>query len=159
MKQVLVAGFFASVFYGGLQFFKSPEKYLLKKTKHLIQLASQTDAKLSLSLARRVSEINKYIHHDLRLKAEYEGRIYQARSLNEFRSLLTAYFQAGATKKLEYENLKAELKEEKRGEVSFSILFHNISHASHCDLLLIWIKEKKWLIKNINIENCKKESG
>lgn len=157
MKQkIFIVGVFPALIYGGLQIFKTPEKYLLKKTKHLIHLGSQVDSKFSLSSASKVSEINKYIHYDIRLKAEYEGRVYQARSLNEFRSLLMAYFQAGITQKAEYENLIAELKDEKTGEVSFSVAFHNTGGVWACKVLLNWIKDKKWFIKDINIENCKK---
>ena len=157
MKQkIFIVGIFLGLIYGGLQIFKTPEKYLLKKTKQLIHLGSQVDSKFGLPLASKISEINKYIHYDMRLKAEYEGRVYQARSLNEFRSLLMAYFKAGITQKVEYENLIVELKDEKTGEVSFSVVFHNTGKVWACKVLLNWIKDKRWFIKNINIENCKK---
>ena len=157
MKQkIFIVGVFLALIYGGLQVFKTPEKYLLKKTKHLIHLGSQIDSKFGLSSASKISEINKYIHYDMRLKAEYEGRVYQARSLNEFRSLLMVYFKAGITQKVEYENLIVELKDEKTGEVSFSVTFHNTGRFWSCKALLNWIKDKKWFIKNISIENCKK---
>lgn len=151
-----MTGVLIAVVYGVFHFFKTPEKLLLKKTKHLIALGSQVDAKFSLSSASKVSEINKYIHYDVQIKAEYEGRFYQARSLNEFRSLLMAYFKAGITQKLEYENLRVDLKDEKTGEVSFSVTFHNRDRVEACEVLLNWIKEEKWFIKNIRIENCKK---
>ena len=158
MKQkVFIVGVFLALIYGGLQIFKTPEKYLLKKTKHLIHLGSKVDSKFGLSLASKVSEINKYVHYDIRLKAEYEGRVYQARSLNEFRSLLMGYFKAGVTQKAEYENLIAELKDEKTGEVSFSIAFHNTGGVWACKVLLNWIKDKKWFIKNISIEKLQKD--
>ena len=155
-QKVVILGFLIVVFYAGLQLFNSPEKYLLKKTKHLIRLGSQVDTKISLSSASKVSEINKYIHHNLQLKVEYEGRIYQASSLNEFRSLLLLYFKAGITQKLEYENLKVKLKDKKTGELSFSVTFHNTNRVESCEVLLNWMKEEKWFIKTINIENCKK---
>ena len=139
------------VFYGGFKFFQGPEKYLLKKTKHLIFLGSQVGNSISLSSSMKLSEISKYIHYDLQLEAEYEGRVYKARSLNEFRSLLMAYFKAKVTQKLEHEDLRVELKDEKTGEVSFSVTFHNINTVWTCKVLLIWIKDKKWFIKNMNI--------
>ena len=156
MKQkILITALLLAVFYGGFKLFQSPEKYLIKKTKHLISLGSQMDKTISLSVGLTVSEISKYIHHDLNFKAEYEGRVYQARSLTEFRSLLFLYFKEGRTQKLEYENMTVELKDEKTGEVSFFITFHNIDTVWSCEVLLNWIKDKKWFIKNITIEKCK----
>jgi len=77
MKQkIFFGGAFLLLIWAGINFFQSPEKYLLKKTKDLIDLGSKVDPKWGLS--SKVAEINKYIHYDMRLKAEYEGQLYQA---------------------------------------------------------------------------------
>lgn len=155
-KNIFLLGVFVFSLWGAFKLFQSPERHLLKKTKHLIGLASQVETKLSFSLASKMAEINKHIHHNVRIRAEYEGQIYQARSLNEFRSLLTAYFQAGITKKLEHKELKVEIKDKKGAEVSFAITFHNKNGVWDCEVLLDWLKEKRWFVESINIENCNK---
>ena len=156
MKQkILITALLLAVFYGGFKLFQSPEKYLIKKTKRLISLGSQMDKSIGLPLSMTVSEISKSIHYDLNFKAEYDGQLYQVRSLKEFRSLLFLYFKEGKTQKLEYENMTVELKDEKIGDVSFFITFYNIDKVWSCEVLLNWIKEERWFIKNISIEKCK----
>lgn len=134
---------------------ESPEKYLKRKTRELISMVSVQKTKSQMGLISKISKISKYIHFDVRLKAEYEGRIYKAKSLNEFRSLLMSYFRLNSTGKMEYKNMSVQMEDDKQGIVAFDSWFERLEKKVHCKTLLEWIKEKKWYIKKIEVSFCK----
>ena len=70
----------------------SPEKCLKKKSQKLIEMTSINDSMDMNLISSRILKISKFIHFDVDLKAEYKGETYTTASLNEFRSLLFAYF-------------------------------------------------------------------
>ena len=157
MKNFIIFAFIAVSGFGIYKLFQSPEKYLKKKTEYLIKLSSIKGAKMDMALLSKVTKMVKLIHHDVQVKAEYKGQVYQARSLNEFRALLMAYFRQGPTgESMEYKNLTVQMKEnKKRGAVSLDIVFNNRSQKNFCKLVLEWIKEKKWFVQQIDLHSCK----
>ena len=136
-------------------FFQNEERYIKRQTEKLIQKASFKTHQSDIALLRRVSEIAKKIHVRIQLKAEYEGKLYETNSLNEFRSLLFAYFKIRSKEILEYKNLTV-----KRGSgknhflVYFDFLFKRIEKQMICKALVEWIKEKKWYVKKIEVSSC-----
>ena len=142
--------FFASLAWFGWKLIQSPEKYLTKKTKELIEMASIENS--DTNFISRVSKISKFIRFDVYLKAEYEGQIFTAQSLNELRSLLVSYFRQKSTGKINYKNLNLTLGENKKQAIAkFDALFERGKKNISCKTLLEWIKEKKWYIKRIEI--------
>ena len=114
-------------------------------------------AKVDMALISQVSKIVKLIHFDVQVKAEYESHVYQARSLNEFRSLLMAYFrQSSNNNSLEYENLTIQMKDnKKKGLARFDAFFNRGAQKIFCKIELEWVKEKKWYVKKIDVHSCK----
>ena len=110
-----------------------------------------------MALISKVSKIVKLIHFDVQVKAEYEGHIYQARSLNEFRSLLMSYFRAGSDKgNLEYKNLRVQLEDnEKKALAGFDAFFNRRAQRIFCKVEIGWLKEKKWFVKKIDVHSCR----
>ncbi|MCY4321605.1 MAG: hypothetical protein OXC37_04295 [Bdellovibrionaceae bacterium] len=139
------------------KFFQSPEKVLEKKTKQLISLSSVKSNTGNMGLISQITKISKYIHYDVQIKAEYNQHNYEARSLNEFRSLLMSYFRhSSGNKNLRYENLKVDIKKNKEiGFVNFDIFFKRSSESFSCKTSLEWEKIKKWFIKKIKLHSCK----
>ena len=136
-------------------YFQSEEKWIKKKTQKLIQMASSSGEGSEIALLQQVSKITKFIHFDVRLKALYEGRIYEAKSLNEARSLFLLYFRHKSNEKIGYSNLKVEIIEKKKKAiVTLSVFFKRIERKFVCQAFLEWIKEKKWYIKKIEVSSC-----
>ena len=149
----LAAGIFLSWF--GWKFIQSPEKYLRKKTQELIAITSVTGQLSEMDIISKVSKMAKYIYFDVHMKAEYEGRIWTTKSLNEFRSLLFAYFKQKSAGQLDYKNLIVRIGENKtQGLVDFDAFFERNTKTVFCKILLEWIKEKKWRIKKIEVFSC-----
>ncbi len=135
---------------------QSPESRLKKKSQKLIALASVGGGPQSeMNLISKVSKMAKYIHFDVQVRAEYEGSVYSARSLNEFRSLLLSYFKHGQTGKVDYENLTIQMEGKTQGRTYFDAHFERGSTPVVCKALFEWIKEKKWLIKKLELFSCK----
>ncbi|MCZ0931962.1 MAG: hypothetical protein OXJ52_02290 [Oligoflexia bacterium] len=156
MKAFVICALLAVSGFGLYKLFQNPEKYLKKKTEYLIKLSSVKSSKVDMALISQVTKIAKFIHYDVQVKAEYEGQVYQARSLNEFRSHLMAYFRQSSTGSLEYENLTVQMKDhKKRGLVSFDAFFNRASQKVFCKIVLEWEKEKKWFVKRIEVHSCK----
>ena len=114
MKKLFILALAAFLSFFVWKRLQSPEAYLKKQTKKLIALSSVKNEK-GLALISKVSKTDKYIHFDVQLKAEYEGQIYTARSLNEFRSLLLAYFRQKQTGALDYKKTKCSDERKKSG--------------------------------------------
>ena len=149
----LLAGWF------GWKWLQPPETLIKKKTQKLIALSSRTGPASEMGLMSKVSKIDKFIHFDVHVKAEYEGQIWTAKSLNEFRSLLFTYFKQGSTGQLSYKNLTVDLKEgRKEAIVKFDTFFEQETGAIFCKTLLKWLKEKKWYIKNIELSSCTQQA-
>lgn len=118
-------------------------------------MASIKNTNSDTSLISKVSKIAKFIHVKVQLKAEYEGQIYTAKSLNEFRSMLFAYFKQKSTGKMTYQNLSVSLREDKKqGMVKFDASFERDNKNIFCKALFEWIKEKRWYIKRIDLFPC-----
>ncbi|MDE0092525.1 MAG: hypothetical protein OXN83_04495 [Oligoflexia bacterium] len=156
MKAFIIFAFLAVSGFGLYKFFQSPEKYLKKKTEYLINLSSVENSKVDMALMRKVAKMAKFIHYDVQVKAQYEDQVYQARSLNEFRSLLMAYFKhSSGGGDLEYKNLTVQIKDDKnRGVVNFDAFFDRGNQKTFCKVVLEWIKEKKWFVKKIEVYSC-----
>ena len=137
------------------KFFQEEERWLKRKTQTIIHIASSTGSKADIALLGRVSKIAKYIHFDVRVQAEYEGGVYKAKSLNEFQSLLFAYFKEQTTGVLDYQNLNVKMgANKKQALVTFDAFFKRSGKDIFCKTLWEWIKEKKWYIKKIEIFSC-----
>ena len=134
---------------------QSPESYLKKKTQKVITMISNTKANSDMALISKVSKVARFIHFDVRLKAEYKGQIWIAKSLNEFRSLLFSYFRQEKTRKLDYKNLSVNMTESNRQAlVKFDAFFGRQAGNIFCKVSLKWVKEKKWYIKSIEVLSC-----
>ena len=156
-KTLIIFAFLFFSLFGIYKVFQNPEKILIKKTKHLINLSSIQSGKSDMALIAKTGKIAKLIHYDVQFKAEYEGKDYKARSLNEFRSLLNFYFKRRSTGKFEYKNLTVQMKDDnKTGEVNFEALFERSSQKISCKAMLKWLKDKKWFVKKIEIHSCYK---
>ena len=132
-----------------------PKTLIKKKTQKLIALSSKQSPSSEMGIISKVSKIEKLIHFDVYVKAEYEGRIWTAKSLNDFRSLLFAYFKQGKTIQLSYNNLTVELKKDKKtAVVQFDIVFKKDKEQVFCKALLKWLKEKKWFVKKMELKSC-----
>ena len=156
MKQLIIYSLIAGlVGFGLYKLFQSPEKYLKKKTEYLIALGSVKKANIS-----QVTKISKYIHHNVQMKVEYEGHIFKASSLNEFRSYVMAYLRQGTgSGDLEYKNLTVEIKNNKKtGLVNFEALFNRISQKLLCKVALEWNKEKRWYVQKIEVHSCQQSN-
>ena len=149
----LIAGWFV------WKWLQSPETLIKKKTQKLIALGSRKSPSSEIGLISKVSKMDKFIHFDVRVKAEYEGQIWTAKSLNEFRSLLFTYFKQGTTGHLSYKNLTVELKEgNKEAVVKLDTFFEKGKESISCKTLLEWLKEKRWFIKKIELTSCTTKS-
>ena len=161
MKAFIISAVLVVSGFSLYKLFQNPEKYLKNKTEYLIKLASSQNSKADRSLLSKVTKMVKYIHYDVQVKAQYERQVYQARSLNEFRGLLTAYFKynQAKTKTLEYKNLTVKIQNNKEtGVAQFDIFFNSTEQKIRCKAVLEWLKEKKWFVKKIEIQSCKKAS-
>ena len=156
MKALITGVLIALSGFGLYKLFNSPERYLKKKTEYLISLSSVKSAKGNMALISQASKISKFIHHDIQVKAEYEGQVYEARSLNEFRSLLMAYFRQSSNEgHLEHKNLTVQMKDnKKKGAVSFDAVFNRAVKKVFCKVALEWIKEKRWFVQKIEVHSC-----
>jgi len=137
------------------KFFQTSSSYLKKKTEKIIRLSSIKPTESDIALYSRVSKIVKYIHFNIQMKAEYEGRIYTSKSLNEFRSLLISYFKHNSTGAFNYKNLTVQLKNETSGVVNFDAIFKKNKKSTFCKIILEWTKEKKWYVTKIEVFSCK----
>ena len=147
----LLAGILFSFFIW--KFFQSPEKHLEKKTKALIKLAEPGGLGSQMQILSQVSKISKHIHFNIQLNAEYEGQTYIARSLNDFRSLMFSYFKYKSGEQLDYKNLRIVV-DKKQGTAKFDIFFKRNKKNIFCQAFLVWIKEKKWQVKKIQVSSC-----
>ena len=94
IKNIFFVVLFTTLFFFVFRFFyETDERRVQKKTEQLIQLGSLKHNTSRLSLLNKVSEVEKFIRFDVHLKVEYRGTVYSADSLNEFRSLVLAYFK------------------------------------------------------------------
>ena len=136
--------------------FQSPEKYLKKKTEYLISLSSAKNKKGDMALISKANKITKFIHHNVQMKVNYNGREFKASSLNEFRSYVMAYFkQGGGNGNLEHKDLTVQVKDsKKKGLVNFDLFFTKAEQKIFCKIFLEWIKEKRWYIQKIEIHSC-----
>ncbi|MBC6414850.1 MAG: hypothetical protein GDA46_00420 [Bdellovibrionales bacterium] len=151
-KQIVLSIALACSIYGIYKFFESPEKFILKKTKKIIKLSSLNKEKNKIAL---ISKITKYIKYDAKFTANYEGQIYQAQSLNQIRSLIMWYLKEGSTVVLNYEKLQAHFLDSKKIQAFFLIIFRKNKKVFSCEVSLDWLKKEKWLIKKVEIKNCR----
>lgn len=155
MKIFAFLAVFTILAWFGWKLTQSPEKYLKKKSQTLIEMASVKNSNTDMSLMSKASKMAKFIHFDVQFKAEYEKQIFTAQSLNEFRSLLLAYFKEKSTGKISYKNLNLQMGgNKKQAIVKLDALFERNSKNISCKTLFEWIKEKKWYIKRIEIFPC-----
>lgn len=152
-KIVAIGLILGALILGVWKWLQGPEDYLRKKTQKIIAMTSFKGS--DLAVLAQVSKIDKFIHFNVQMTAEYEGQIYQARSLNEFRSLLTSYFQQKSQGDLDYKNLQVQVEEgRKKALVNFDGFFKRDAKTVFCKIFLDWIKEKKWYIKQIEVSDC-----
>ena len=137
-------------------YFQSEKEWIKKKTQDLIQMTSSSGGGSDIAFLQKVSQITKFIHFDVRLRVNYEGRLWTAKSLNEVRSLFLLYFrEKSSSEKIGYSDLTVQMSEnKKKAEVRFSVLFKRLERDWVCQAFLEWIKEKKWYIKQIDVSSC-----
>ena len=161
MKALIISAVLVVSGFSLYKLFQNPEKQIKKKTEYLIKLVSAQNSKADSNLLSKVTKMVKYIHYDVQFKAQYKEQVYQARSLNEFRSLLTGYFKyaQASTEALEHKNLTIQIQDDKKkGLVQFDVLFNRGKQKTLCKAVLEWLKEKKWFVKKIEVHSCKKIS-
>lgn len=143
---------------GGILFFalKNEERYLKNTTFKLLKLASSPPQTTStVALLRRVEHIAKHIHFDVQLKVQVNGQTWESHSANEFRSLLLVYFKQGGLSQIKVEDLAIQMDPSSPiGHVRFKLHGQHGSGPIACKARLMWIKEKKWFIKKVEVLSC-----
>ena len=163
-KLLLVVALVAGMAVAWNVFFRTPEAYLKKQTKKLIKRMDNPagETKNLVSVSSKVSKIAKYIHYDVILSLDYQGKLEKVQSLNEFRSFLSFYFTKVQGGKISYDELVVTISEPaespekapRTATVSFKFSSTIEAQAISCDTRLEWVKEDKWFIKTIDIKNC-----
>ena len=152
-------------------FWESDEKYLQKTTLKLLKLASVPVQDTNpVALLKRVEQIAKHIHFDVRFKLQVNGQTWENRSAGELRTLLLAYFQRGGLAQITVDNLSVRINSPGQsredlpdspansststGHVRFKAHGLRRENKVSCEVLLVWIQEKKWFIKEIEVFSC-----
>ncbi len=155
MRIIVICVIAALLAWRGWLFIQSPETLLKKKTQKLISMASIKSGASDLALMSHVSQISKFIHFDVRVKAEYQGQTLTAKSLNEFRSLLFQYFKQGGVQQLSHKGLTVKLEKSKdQALAQFDAVFEKQTENIACKFFLEWIKGEKWHVKKIEALAC-----
>lgn len=134
------------------------EKYLKRKTKELVQLASFSSPLSELKAISRINKITAFLNFDVFLKAEDQGRKFTAKNLQEVKSFLFPYFLQSQIAKWDAEDLTVKLdkptKDSKTASVFLTVKGHLNSKPLQCKAHLKWENKKKWLISRIQVFSC-----
>ena len=145
---------------GAFFFFRSDTAYLKKTTIKLIKTVSPMTTPLpQMTLLRKVQSVAKHIHFSVQYEIEWNNRVYQDRSLSKFRAVLTSYFKQikeGKPNTPNKKDLQVTIKEgePKSAEVQFPLKVFWREKQANCQVVLHWIKEKKWFINKIKVFSC-----
>ena len=139
-------------------FWENDEKYLRKTTLKLLKLASVPVQDTNpVTLLKRVEQIAKHVHFDVQFKLQVNGQTWEERSAGEFRTLLLAYFKNGGLAQITVDDMSIRIEDSsspRKGHVRLKV--HGLQREAKisCEALLVWIKEKKWFIKEIEVFSC-----
>ena len=139
-----------------LFFWKNDEKYLKNTTFKLLKLASVSNQETNpIALLKRVEKIAKHLHFDVQFKLQANGQVWEDRSAGEFRTLLLTYFKMGGLAQINGTDLSVQIDPKTlNGHVRFKLHGQRGEDAVSCNAHFIWIKEKKWFIKNLEVFSC-----
>lgn len=139
-------------------FLQNNEKYLKRKTKELVQFASFPSPLPELKALSRINKITAFLHFDVFLKAEDQGRKWTAKNLQEVKSFLFPYFLQSQNAEWEAEDLTVKLdkpnKDIQTASVFLTVKGHFNSKPLQCKAHLKWKNKKKWLINRIQVFSC-----
>ena len=143
---------------GGVLFFflKNEERYLKETTLKILKLASAPSQTTNVvALLKRVEQIAKHVHFDIQFKVQGNGQTWENHSASEFRSLLLIYFKQGGISHIKGEDLTVQVDPSAPiGHVRFKLLGQHGPDPVSCKVHLVWTKEKKWFIKNLEVFSC-----
>ena len=135
---------------------ENDEKYLQKTTFKLLNLASVPVQEINLvALLKRVEQMAKYVHFDVQFKLQANGQTWEGRSAGELRTLLLTYFKRGGLAQITADNMSIQIDSSTpKGHVRFKAHGLQGDNKVSCEAHLVWIKEKKWFIKEIEVFSC-----
>ena len=139
-------------------FLQNDAKYLKRKTKELILLASFSSPLSELKTISRINKITALLHFDVLFKAEFQGKEQTAKNLQKVKSFMFPYFLQAQNAEWDAENLIVKLEEKtkdsKTASVSLTVKGHFNNKPLQCKAHLKWKKKKKWLINHIQVFSC-----
>ena len=152
----LIAGGALFLFFG-----ESDEERLKKTTLQLLKSVSAPSVNQNpLALLGRVDKIGKHFHFDVEFKLETGGQVREGRSAGELRTLLLVYFKRRGSEVAEITAEELTVQKEAEGSgylVRFTARGQRGKDRVSCKVSLIWIKEKKWFIKEAEVFSCSPE--
>lgn len=152
-KYLLVGLFLLTGFW---YFLQSEEKYLKRKTLHLISLVSVPTPINNMGAIQRLNKISSFLRYDVRFHGTLRHKTFKANNLQEIRAFMGIYFKQTQKALWQVENLKVEVKKKERaGLVVLTIQGEWNEKKAWCKTQLHWLKEKKWLIHHIEALKCK----
>ena len=146
-----------ALFIGGSlwYFLQTDEKYLKKKTKMFISLASFSSPVPQIQAARRVSKISELLRFDVYMEVKVQKKIYKTKNLQQIKSFLLPYFLEAQTAQWKEENLKVKIDEKKKEALVSLLIKGNYDETTlQCQMNVQWLKEENWLIQNIKVFQC-----
>ena len=149
-----------SVAVGGyLLFWESDEAYLKKTTLQLLKSAEGPFTRQNpVAFLGRVNKIAKHFHFDVAFQLETGGQVRKGRTAEELRTLLLIYFKQGGVEEITAEDLTVQKKAESSDYlVRFTARGRRGKARVSCKVSLLWIKEKKWFIKEAEVFSCSPE--
>ena len=151
-KYLLVVLFLLAGFW---YFLQTEEKYLERKTLYLISLAS-VPAPVTPSAMQRINKAASFLRFDVNFEGTFRKKTFKAINLQEIKPFLGIYFKQTQTALWQAEELKVEIKKgAKTGRVFLTVQGEWNEKSIRCETRLHWLKEKKWLIHNIEALKCK----
>ena len=134
---------------------ESPESYVKRKTLFLIEQSSYEGR--GLEALKRFSQIESLLHFDVKLQVFYQGKNYEAQSLNEARRLFMLYFNEKKTNpEIAHTKLQVSKKEDQKITLKFKAILKRLKTNFSCQVLLLWEeREKAWRLKDISLNQCK----
>lgn len=139
-------------------FLQNDEKYLKRKTKELILLASFSSPLSELKTISRINKITDLLSIDVLLKAEFQEKKRTVKNIQEVKSFLFPYFLQTQNARWDIEhltvNLENKTKNNKTAFVSLTVKGTFNNKNLQCNVSLKWKKKRKWLINHIQVFSC-----
>lgn len=141
-----------------LFFWENDEKYLKKTTFKLLKLASVSKQETNpIALLKRVEKIAKHIHFDVQFKLQANEQTWEDRSAGEFRTFLLTYFKMGGVSQITGEDFSIQMDATTplpQAHVRLKVHGKREESSVSCEAYLLWIKEKKWFLRNLEVSSC-----